>query len=266
MPAPSANASKERIEPCSSDPAQAAPEPAASASRSEEQPFVVRESDVRRVSALLSERVGPLTLYASFRDGSERVASSPDELFAWLASSGQTLRRLSITATGGQGEPSAGVLFSTRTGEAVLLDARGPGPLVNSLTSSLTGLVRELRPWYARFSGGCLGFWGLVAFWLRALVLLCAIGLGWRWVPYGRDYELSGWQGFLVGDGAISSLIIGGWIASWSVLRLFPIHAIAIGRAARRHRILDPVRLILVTAYLTIVTLLMASSLALELL
>jgi hypothetical protein len=150
--------------------------------------FVVGEDELKKLSDLLSERIGKLEIRADCAGEVARTFKNVKEVGAYENAKGKEIRRLHLFAYSDNFDKRATIVLCGSLWRGISLDLQGRDDVVTRLRMDLLEIIGGMRIWYAGFHRVDFVAIALFAFFLLWFGSL--IGVAFKWVPIeGRKEE-----------------------------------------------------------------------------
>jgi hypothetical protein len=167
--------------------------------------FVIGEDELKKLTRLLSDRIGALEIRADCADDVARTFTTLSELVAFENPQGKEIRRLYISARSDDFTKRATIdLFGSRW-RGISLEFHARDDVVSRLRTEVLDVVGGMRPWYAVLHRADFVSISLIVYLLLWFGLLIAVAFKWIPVQASKEGNASG--------SAMAQLIVYGGIA-----------------------------------------------------
>lgn len=115
------------------------------------QAFVVGEAELKKLTDLLSDRIGPFEIRAECVDDVTRTFKTVKEISGYENSKGKELRRLHVSARSEDFKKRATIDLYGSQWRGISLDFDARDDVVSRLRADVLEIVGGMRPWYSAF-------------------------------------------------------------------------------------------------------------------
>jgi hypothetical protein len=202
--------------------------------------FVLSDKDIKKLCALLADRIGPVTIDTKTIADLERQFTYASKLCEVENPWEKRIVDLRITARSEDWKKRATVRFSESRFAPIDVEVSASEIVVERLRQDLIDILRGLRPWYSRiaridFILGIMFGLSFVSLLAAGLVAFGVVRLKEQNANDIYNREIRGFWLVIVGGTF-------GWAANQLRKLLFPIGIITVGQVAKRHSLLETIR------------------------
>jgi len=207
---------------------------------------------VKRIYAVLAQRVGPVAISLQCADGIDREFDDMDQLVNYPNARDRQIIRLRISARGERSGHSAALSLSSGPSSPIdLFISASSDEFVLTLRQDLISLLRELRPWYSKIATIDLVGAVLLTALAGSAVLILGMATGLVSVTSSEPVDSTA---VTRASAVFWAIIILTGAAVWSLNRLrsnvFPVAVFAIGEGMHRYQTLDTARWVIVVGFM----------------
>ncbi len=235
--------------------------------------FVLTDQDVKKITGLLQERIGKVTIRSESADGLERDYGDAKVLCAIENPWPKRIQVLRFRARSEGGEKQARLWFYEDGYWPIDGEIAAPEAVVERLRRELLDIIDGTRPWYGWLTVGIRKAVPILIFVVCNLVTFVVVILTFG--PFPKNpmqpqpgaHQASGWTPILIGMpvglllGSLILVIVWVLVRSWR--GVFPRGLIAIGQVQKRHETREMVRWVVVIGGLVSIVGSMVATLAL---
>jgi len=215
------------------------------------QAFVAGEEELKKLTDLLSNRIGSFEICAHCTDNVSRTFKTVKELAAYENARGKSICRISISSRSDDFKKRAEIDLSGSRWRGISLDIEARDDVVSRLRTEIKDLVDGMRPWYTVLHRVDFQSIAIFAYLLLGFVLLFVVGFNWISVNNSQQQNPSGSAlAQLVAYSGIAALFIMGLVMNRVRDSLFPRAVFLIGQGKTRFQHLERIQWGVVVAFL----------------
>ena len=215
------------------------------------QAFVIGEDELKRLSNLLSERIGTLDIQADCADNVARTFKNIKDLTGFDNARGRQIRRLRLSARSDDFKKRATINLSGSRWQGISLNFEARDDVVARLRAETLSIIEGMRPWYARLHRVDFVSTALFGYILLSIGALLAVAFKWVNVSDSKESNpRSSAIAQLVIYGGIAFLITGGVLLNRFRDSIFPRAVFLIGQGKGRFQHLERVQWGIVIAFI----------------
>ena len=203
--------------------------------------FVIRDSELKKLTRLLQDRIGKVHISVDCVDGFSREFNTLKDLIAYENSKSKRIHRIRLRAQSDDFSKSATIAFcdSSWFKKEVSLDVNGREDVVSRLKEGILDVIAGMRPWYNVIAR--VNFFIAVPIECLTLYFIAVIAVEFKSVSLidsPVSHSTSSWNRIAI----MPLSVLGAY--SLELLRgyLFPKIVFVIGQGESRFRLLEKVR------------------------
>ena len=110
--------------------------------------FVIRDSELKKLTRLLQDRIGKVDILAHCADGFYREFETVKDLITYENPKSKEICRIRLRARANDGSKSATIDFSDASWEGISIDCTGGEDDVSKFKEKTLDIIAGMRPWY----------------------------------------------------------------------------------------------------------------------